>query len=67
MEKFTLTLEEVKSRVRKISAVQKDYETAHSYEDELYCDVLRHHARAGCELAKAALKTQELTFPRYCA
>ncbi len=67
MAKYPLTVEEVKERVRQIKLMQKDYESAHAYEDQLYSDVLRQHARDGCALAKEALKTKKLTFPRYCA
>jgi hypothetical protein len=56
--------------VAEIAAVAIDYEVAHSKEDDLHADVLAAIARGATnaqELAQAALKTEEIEFPRYCA
>ena len=63
-----MNISDVRRRLRKIEAMQHDYEAAHSEEDALYGDVLRAIAKgADRALASEALKTQNLTFPRYCA
>lgn len=62
--------EEVKERVDLINKCKGDYEAAHDMEDELYIDVLKHIAEGGenaQQLAKEALKSQEIDFVRYTA
>lgn len=62
--------EDVKARVAKIAALNDD-EIQHCREDELYCDVLRAISRGECDdparCAYEALKSQALTFERWCA
>lgn len=68
-----MTLEEVKLAVREIQAAAKegDYEKAHSLEDQLYHSVLLSLATTmisrHSDMAKMALRTQELKFDRHCA
>ena len=65
-----LTVDVVRSRVASIAKIGGDPECAHSSEDTLRDDVLEAIA-AGApnaqELAREALKTNDLTFPRWCA
>jgi hypothetical protein len=70
MPKTKLTVDMVNERVAQISRKVKDPEDAHSAEDGLYLEVLR--AIAGmrgpaARLAKAALATTKIRFPRWCA
>ena len=48
-----------------------DFEAAHSMEDELHSAVLGHIANGTAnrpeDCARAALTTEKLEFPRYCA
>jgi len=65
-----MTLDEVIDRVNQISRLAGDPEAAHSKEDDLYEDVLKHVAWANHEcsaLAAAALKTKDIDFERWCA
>lgn len=68
-----LTRERVLARIDAIRAVQRDPETAHAEEDRLHEDVLRAIATNqfyGIEagpLAKLALETRRLGFPRWSA
>ena len=67
-----LTLLDVEKRVGEIKnkVIERDYEYAHSMEDDLYVDVLKAIAagtRNSKQMAEAALKTQELDFPRWYA
>jgi hypothetical protein len=51
-------------------AAKTDPEAAHGLEDKLYRDVLEEVAKGesyGAELARAALRSRELMFPRRCA
>jgi cob(I)alamin adenosyltransferase len=53
-----------------IGRFRHDYEAAHSIEDDLHRLVLQliaDGAENGAEMAKAALRTTELDFARYCA
>lgn len=67
-----LSVDEVEAEVERIGTMSRDYEAAHGAEDSLYEDVLKAIAK-GCnqfhaqKLAKAALKTKKLSFPRYTA
>lgn len=71
--RLPLTLEKVRDRVAAIFEARHDDEKAHSLEDDLYRDVLMAVARGqyrGCkaeDLAFEALKTQGLSFERWCA
>ena len=64
-----MTVTEVEARVAKIAAEVDDPEVAHGYEDGLRRDVLAAIANGEGDppaaLAKAALKTAELHFPRW--
>jgi hypothetical protein len=62
-----MNLDEVEAAVQHIEAIKDDDEMAHSAEDDLYEQVLRHHAALGCPLAAAALKTRKIRFARWCA
>ncbi len=64
-----MNIETVRRLIRgiEIEALDHDDEVAHTLEDELYLQVLRHHAVQGCPLAKEALKTQDIEFARWCA
>lgn len=65
-----LTLAEIEQKAAEIEAAAHDPESAHSLEDELREQVLQTIAD-GCAdpqaLARAALKTRELDFERWCA
>lgn len=67
-----MTVEEVQQRVAEIHemAENEDYEMAHSYEDDLYRDVLEAIAGGATndfELARAALVTADIEFSHWCA
>jgi hypothetical protein len=63
-----LTLEGVREQVETIERLGRyDYEAAHSAEDSLHQDVLRHLAERGEPLAVEALKTLAFDFSRHCA
>jgi len=65
-----MTKNEVKKRVKDIKDSADDYESAHSMEDDLYQDVLNaiaEGAEDAAVLAKEALKTTKINFPRYCS
>ena len=57
--------------VEEIDRRQLDYEAAHSMEDDMRAEVLRHIAQGTANnpqaCARAALATDHLDFPRYCA
>lgn len=65
------TLEAIADRVERIRAVaDDDYEAAHGYEDDLFRDVLEAIAKGASDprkLARAALKSTVIEFPRVCA
>ncbi len=62
-----LTVETIRERVELIRAQADDDERAHSAEDQLHQDVLRHFAEAGNSLAAEALKSLDIDFARWCA
>jgi len=67
-----MQIEDVKRFLRKVEkfAEEDDFEAAHSTEIDLWYVVLRAvagGAENAQELAKEALKSQELEFGRYCA
>ena len=66
-----LTREEVRSEVESIRTFASDAERAHSAEDVLYLRVLAAIAAGRCEspaaCAAEAIKTQEISFMRWCA
>lgn len=71
-----MTVEEVIARVEEIRKIRGDDEMAHVYEDRLFSDVLHFIAedsrRDGfrteyVDLAREALKTQEIHFARWYA
>ncbi len=60
--------DDVRRRVAALTAAHGDDEAAHSEEDKLHQDVLRHYAeQENGELAREALKTLDLNFERWCA
>ncbi len=70
-----MTVEDVRARVEEIraKAEEGDDEVAHSREDDLYRDVFQAII-ATCQpesypwaMARAALKTNEIEFARWCA
>ena len=66
-----LTVDEVREWVFRIEEMVFDPEEAHEAEDSLWCRVLMEIADSGTahprELAKAALKTKQISFPRWRA
>ncbi len=71
MIKTIKTPEDVKTIVDQIRGMVGDPEMAHSREDDLWETVLRliskkNPINAGL-LAKEALKTKDISFPRWCA
>lgn len=66
-----LTIEQVQAGVDHIASVTGDPEVAHSHEDDLYELVLQAIADGSVDdppaLAKCALQTKSLKFPRWCA
>lgn len=72
MESYKIKrVNEVKKQVDSIKDSRRDFEAAHVLEDELYLKILRGIAAGTCEdpqqVAKEAIKTQDINFPRYCA
>ena len=65
-----MTHDEAKMRVLAIREAAGDYETAHSMEDELYLDFVRHIASGQSQyraVAEEILKTRKFDFARHCA
>jgi hypothetical protein len=62
-----MEIKDVLERVEAIRSEADDAEVAHGMEDALHQDVLKFLADQGNELAKAALLTWEISFPRWCA
>lgn len=65
-----MTVDEIEKEIAVIKAGVSDYEAAHGREDQLHAKVLRAIADGApnaAELAEAALKTEAIDFPRYCA
>lgn len=66
-----MTLADVNKAVREIEEVRGDDEVAHGKEDALRYRVLEWIAdngdEASSELARAALKTEQIEFARWCA
>lgn len=66
-----MTLAEVKNRLEAIAATAGDAEVAHGIEDRLHQDVLEAIARGNTALpgalAREALRSREIEFPRYAA
>ena len=65
--KIKFALEEIQEAINK-----KDYEAAHSLEDDLFIEVLKTIALGfenieAYELADEALKSLDIDFPRWCA
>ncbi len=62
----------VDAEVARIRTMARDYEAAHSAEDDLYTKVLEEIAKGkntdrATRLAKSALKTKKIMFSRYTA
>jgi hypothetical protein len=65
-----MEVKDVEGRVAAIREVAADWEAAHSWEDQLWLDVLRAIADGAPnpkELARAAVATASIPFARYCA
>ena len=66
-----MELDDIFREVEYIDRVQGDYEIAHGHRDDLWRDVLKEIAESGDDrsrdLAEAALMTDEIDFPEYCA
>ena len=65
-----MTLSEVENMVRDINDCKDDFEMAHEMEDDLYRDVLKEMVAGNPEskeMARIALQTREINFPRYCS
>lgn len=64
------SVHDVVEEVSMIKGAKDDFECAHSDEDELHVAVLKEVAAGNPEareMAREALKTLEIDFPRYCA
>lgn len=66
-----MLIAEIEKRVEEIRACSGDAEAAHSLEDNLHISVLQDIADGAdpnpSESAKAALKTLDIDFERWCA
>lgn len=65
-----LTVKYVEEMLDRIKGSADDPEIAHSFEDDLAWNVLFSIAAnplGAQELAKAAIKSQDIEFPRWCA
>jgi len=68
-----ITLEQVRQRVHDIALQRTDPEVAHIMEDELHQEILAAIATGvfigeyAAELAREAIKTKEIDFPRWHA
>ncbi len=63
-----MEVEAIKAWLKDIeSCAIQDDERAHILEDDLYHDVLLHHANNGCKISKEALKSKKIVFARWCA
>lgn len=66
-----MTIDEAMKFIQQIALSKSDYEHAHSLEDQLRERALKAIAEGKAEdpakLAKIALSTSEIQFPRYCA
>lgn len=64
------SVHDVVEEVSMIKGVKDDFEFAHSDEDELHVAVLEEVVAGNPEareMAREALKTLDIDFPRYCA
>jgi hypothetical protein len=69
-KKKRIYIDEIEGRIEEIRAVARDYERAHSMEDDLFRDVLAAIAdgqQSARKLAIEVLKSREIEFPRYSA
>lgn len=65
-----MNLKEVKEAVNNIKESVVDFEGAHELEDDLYEAVLKEVVSGNPEskeMARIALQTREINFPRYCS
>ncbi len=66
-----LTIKTIEAEVKRIREMAGDDEATHVTEDDLHQSTLRAIADGKCEnpreCARAALKTQEISFARWCA
>lgn len=62
--------QQIQQRLDEIKGLIRDSEAAHSKEDQLYYDFIRHIATMGGPYADRALlvlETKAITFARHCA
>lgn len=65
-----MTVKEIKKTIKQIKELASDPESAHTVEDDLYFSVLEEISKNPSNaqvLAKKALKTKKVDFPRWCA
>ena len=65
-----MNLKEVKKTVNDIKESVVDFEGAHELEDDIYEAVLKEVVSGNPEskeMARIALQTREINFPRYCS
>lgn len=65
-----MNTKQIKAKVAEIEACKDDPEKAHALEDDLYMEVLqaiRDGAMNPDELAREALESSFIDFPRWCA
>jgi len=68
-----MTVSDIEKRVALIDVAKSDPEKAHSAQDDLWLEVLQHISQYplayghAAQIAQAALKTEEIDFPRWCA
>ena len=68
---MSITVDATRAAVEKVRAIRHDPELAHGMEDDLYKIVLEFIATGSCgnpeKIAKIALETQDIEFPRWCS
>ncbi len=65
-----MTVADIEEKISEIKLLADDYEVAHSKEDDLHVNVLRVISEGEADarnLARKALETLDIEFPRYCA
>lgn len=73
LPKVLMNIKDIKYRIGQIEATVDDPEEAHSFEDDLFVSVLKEIANGGNTLdecrnmARKALETLSIDFPRWCA
>ncbi len=65
-----MNIEEIQYRIKAINEISHDDEAAHSLEDRLYEDFIKHVSKRKDKIgnmARQILATQEIDFSRWCA